>query len=1263
MKITCIPTVTTASLVQAVQRLRGEHDLDLDLRIYHPHSIDEELVDSEELEFDLKTSDVVLVDIRGSGRSTDTVCQALKDGDNIVINLMSPTSKIMAITRLGSFRGSAVAGRIRPGEVRDAEEVWRRIARMEKMIQTAGKLVPLGPMRDASNYVQICRYWRYGGVENYRNMILLLLRDYQGLRLPPPKDPHEPPEYGIYHPSLGHFADLDEYLIRSGYDPARPTIGILFYGNMHFDQCLPTLEALVERLRDFNFIPVFSDSLHNLLAMRKFFFCKGQPILDLLVNLTLFRLNGGPLGGDHQLTRELLKELDVPVITPASMYSREIEHWSDSETGLSPIETIMAVIWPELDGCIEPIPCCGIQSVDAGGLQASQVAIIPDRLDRLAGRLAAWARLKKKPIPEKRVAVIIYDYPPGEENLGRASYLDVFKSLKTLLAELRAEGYSLNVPGDDLPSIFEEMAAVNTGMWLPRSTTLKRCPSLEVLDYEEFFSRLPLPMREEMLESWGQPPGEVMVEDGRLLIPGIDLGNVFVGVQPARPPLDDQDISRASHDKTRPPHHQYLAFYHWLQDRWKADVVVHLGTHGLAEFTKGKEVGMSSRCFPDLLIGNLPHLYFYHVVNTSEVVIAKRRLYGTIVGYNSPAYTTSGLYEKYEVLQALIDEHSEARVQDPGRCARVEELILAKAEELHFSSARLEEIHDELYRMRRRIIPQGLHVLGEEYGLEARKRYLEFVLRYDRDGARSLNRILAEARGVDYDLALKNREDYLDTLKAVDSDCIRLADMCFDGSLDEAVMMSSLAGQAGQELARTLSCGLSMVRDYADNRLELHNFLRGLCTQHIEQAGGGDVIRSPEVLPTGRNLTQFDPTRIPTATALERGKEIAERTLEAYRDRAGGYPGTVGIVLWGFETTKTGGESVGQILHYLGLRLERMPGAWSPRLAPMSLQELGRPRIDCLVNICGFFRDMFPNVAQLLDQAFNLVAELDEPPERNFVRKHSLENRDRLMQGLQSTDQFLDHRSLKELRKMANGRVFGPRAGEYGTRMLPLVEDSVWQTEDELAEVFIQSMNHLYAENIHAQKNDLLYRANLERVDVVSQVRDSTDREVIDLDHYFEFFGGLSSAVRLARGREPQMLITDTTEVAMETADIRETVTRAVRTRLLNPRWISGMLEHDFHGAQQVAERMENMLGLAATTGSVEGWIWSSLAKRYLFDREVLRRLVKNNKYAAMDVAERLLEAQRRGYWKATIEELEKLRDICLEIEGGVEEVVETHGG
>ncbi|QYZ80167.1 magnesium chelatase subunit H [Methanofollis formosanus] len=1263
MKITAISTVSSRRFYDAVRRLNETFGTAVELRIYYPHQINNEECDEEQLRDDLASADAVLLDIRGQGRADEIAYAVLAGGTQTVVNMMAPIGRMMEITRLGAFSGrefmkrfeerSGGEGRRRGGDLvseADRKKLNENVRNIQNSVESAGRNSKIPALRDAAAYVRATKYWRHGGEENYYNLFLFLLKNYLGLPdLPDAADPVEYPDFGIFHPELGYFTAKPDYLAACGHTPDRPAVGIIFHGGMHLDQNIPQIEAFIRACPEFTFVPVYTSGAENLEAIRTYFFEEGRAAVDAVINLMWFRINGGPLGGDPDETLRLLKSLDVPVFAPASMFSQEIEAWEEDTAGLSPVMTIMAVIWPELDGCIEPIPCCALQTTEIDGCEVKEVAPIPDRIDRICGRLKNWLRLKRTPNAEKRVAVLVYDYPPGEGNIGGAAYLDVFVSVKRLMEHLREEGYTLEVPDEPLHELFEKNCVVNSGKWHGTAETLAHNAGLPAPEYQDYFSGFPAEVQADVVEAWGPPPGRVMTAGNALLVPGLEFGNVFVGIQPARPPLDESDLAKATHDKTKPPHHQYIAYYYWLREVWKADLVFHVGTHGLAEFMKGKEIGMSGRCFPDILIGEMPHLYIYHILNTSESTIAKRRLYGTMVSYNSPPYSTSDLYERYAELEELIDEYEEATAREQAlRAERVEEKIRTLAEDLHMTATSIPEMHVELYEMKRSIIPQGLHTLGEVYGMDELISFVEFVLRYDRDGMRSLNRILADAGGLDYDAALRDRETYAAALDRVDRACRPIVERCIRDSVAAAGETSGLTGPLREELERTLAFGLALAENYADNGNEITSCLRGLSTRYIEPRLGGDVVRTPDVLPTGTNMNQFDPTKIPTRTAAERGAEIAANTLDAYRAEGGKYPESVGIVLWGFETTKTGGESIGQVLEYLGVRVVRTAGAWHPQLEVVPLQDLGRPRIDCLLTICGFFRDMFPNLIALLSRAFALVSDLDEPEEMNFVKKHSRENLEKLTAS-GTTDPTT-------ARRIACARIYGPRAGEYGTRLLQLTEDSIWKEEQDLADVFIDSMNHLYIENMHGVRADDAYRSNLSRVEMVSQVRDSHDYEVTDLDHYFEFFGGLNRAVRSESGREPMMMISDTTKEVIQTEGIGDVIRRATRTRLLNPKWIDAMLEHDFHGAQVIEERVYNTLGLAATTNAVDNWVWSSIAERFVFDEEMRKRLEENNRYATAGLMERLFEAESRGYWDATEEEMAKMRSAYLDLEGDIEE-------
>lgn len=498
-----------------------------------------------------------------------------------------------------------------------------------------------------------------------------------------------------------------------------------------------------------------------------------------------------------------------------------------------------------------------------------------------------------------------------------------------------------------------------------------------------------------------------MTLDGRFILPAMTFGNLLLGIQPARGFHADPD--KIAHDKTLPPHHQYAAFYRWLERRWQPDCVVHVGTHGTLEFLKGKEMGMSGRCFPEALIGDVPHLYFYHVVNASEATIAKRRSLGVLINYNSPSFAAGGLYDDYETLDGLIGEYLEALTLEPSRAERLGRRILEQAADLHLGADSVAAVQEEISLMKRSIIPKGLHILGEDIAEPDRIAFAEFFLRYDRGEVPALHRLLAEERGHDYETLLcPTRADHpasgAGVLAAIESEVAAVVKTAWtSGRLPEREPHHTAVANA-LRAARAL-----------DGGLEWENFFTGLSGGYIEPGLGGDPLRNPDALPTGRNSFQFDPRLVPSDEACRRGREIAENTLAHYRDLNGDWPDSTAVILWGFETTKTRGETVGQVLAYLGVRIIPGSNPYHKKLEPVPSAELGRPRVDCLVQICGFFRDMYPNVLDMIDRAFSLVSDLDEPPEANPVRKNTL----RLSEELAGTV------PEDQLRRIAAGRIYG----------------------------------------------------------------------------------------------------------------------------------------------------------------------------------------------------------------------------------------------
>lgn len=1179
VKVLLISTIVSRNIKKAIEDVNNY----VNVRLIYTHELQNYNI--KDLQEFVDWAGVVLIDVRGDPGVLTNINYREKD----VVYLIGGSPTLMAKAKLGRFKMPAKAGSM---TMRSPETVKKWIERIQKVIEGLGKILPFGAFKDGSDYIRVVKYWANGGYENYKNMFLLFAKR-AGADVEV-KDPIEFPERGIYHPVYGF--DYKPII-----DPNKPTVGILFYGGMHLDEHIKTIEQLVKKI-DANIIPVYTEGILALKAIEEYF-----TNVDAIISLLWFRLNGGPFGGDPRPTIELLKKRKAKLFTPASMFMQEIDDWEKNQRGLNIIQTITTVVLPEMDGGVEPIPICGVKN--------DEVIPIEDRVDKLVKRVNKWLELKRKPNPDKKIAIIVYNYPPGEENLCNAAYLDTFKSVERVLEELEKEGY--NVKKADLEKLFLGKNLFNPKLYPPEKID---CVRMSVNKYLEYFNNLPENAKRDVIKFWGEPPGKIMVDNKGILIPGVMLGNIFIGIQPSRRPIltSKEDLYSAIHDKTKPPHHQYLAFYFWLEKVFKADCVIHVGTHGLAEFMKGKEIGMSYKCFPDILIGEMPHLYIYHVLNTSEATIAKRRLYGTLISYNSPPYTTADLYEDYIKAEEYLDEYREALNKDVARAEAAKRKILDLAKKLNLAE-NLDEIEAKIYEYKRSIIPKGLHILGENYSLEEIEEFMVLFTRYDRGEIKSLNRLICEDRGWNYNEVLEDPVK----LKEVDNEA-------------KNTIKRFLRGESiprGYE--RTLKYCLTVAKSFADNSLEIKNLLEGLEANYIEPSTGGDVIRNPDALPTGRNIYQFDPMKVPTEAATERGRYIAIETIKRYFQKHKRFPESVGLVLWGFETVTTYGETVAQIFEYLGVEIIHK-NPWEKELKVIPLEKLGHPRIDVVVTICGFFREMFPNVMELIDKAVNLVSELKEQEETNFVKKHAKE--------------------LEKFGDIGRVRIFGPVATEYGTRMLQLVEDSVWKDESDLSEAYISSMCYAYGKGVYSQEARDVFKSLLKNVDLVSQVRHSHDYEITDLDHYYEFFGGLSKSVEIVKGKKPEMLIADSTKEAVKVEDVKDAIERGSVTRTLNPKWIEEMLKHGFLGVQKIADRVEYLLGLDSTTGAVEDWIWDRVAGRFVLDNEMFERLKNANPYATREIMEKLLEANKRGYWNADKEILDKIREKYIEIEGMIEE-------
>ncbi len=1161
-------------LPQAVRRVNQMSPQAMALRVYYAVNEFSKETRDKLLE-DIEAADATFLDLMGAPpvnvEAVNRGC-AMTRG-HVIPYGASPRESM----RLGAFTARTMG--MDPAEgTRDRQDrptpSPEAMEKMQTMAKAVGKVLP-GKMRDMRNYALLCSYFQNATQENYDQMLLLLGAEYGKIRgLPKAKPPVEPAPCAVYDPETGTpYEDMAAFQKAMGYGNEKPNVALHFTAYAYPTDTFPCVRAIAEQLSSFcNVYPIGTSGFHHQFKkdLRRFLLTPQVPV-SLYLDCTPFRISAGPMGGSADEGVEMLKQVDAPYLHPMFLTRRTQEDWARSAAGCSANEVLISMMLPEMDGATEIIPVAAMEERSAAQEEPKgyELRMIPERLDHVAQRVRRHLHLRQLDNSQKRVAILCYNYPPGEANLFGGAFLDTFASVAAILARLKQEGYETNaLTARDLREIFTMGKAVNSGLYDTNWDGMIRWNRRQYRDDPEICA------------AWGSAPGEIMTQGSDFLIPGTIQGNIFIGLQPAR--SGRADTAAVYHDKTLPPHHQYAAFYQWLQEEFRADVIVHVGTHGTLEFLKGKEYGMSGSCWPDRLIGQLPHLYLYDCGNPAEAMIAKRRSHANLISYQPPVFVPGGLYGDWLELSTRLDTYHHLEAVSPGSAEDAKQLVLEQAALLSLPQD-LEEIESELYRMSRSLIPKGLHIFGESYTEEELDQY-------------AMGIATLRCGGKDPD----------------------------DNTLAQARKDAAPAGHCH----------------------EMEGLLAALDERYHPPRLAGDIFRSPEILPSGYNLYQFDSRLVPSEAAVRRGSRIAGQTLRAYYEEHHCYPQSVAVIAWGLETSRTQGESIGEILAYLGVRPARGSSLWDHKYELIPLRELGRPRVDVTVNICGFFRDMFYPLIEQLDDVLHMLFAAPESEEQNYFRAHARRRYQRLME---------EGYSPEEAEELAVARIFGPKEGEYGTGLTELLQQKAWQQEQELGANYTDSLHYLYSRHSSGRKAKRLYQENLGCVDLISQLRASTEYEITDLDHYYEFFGGLAKSVEMVRGKKSAMYITDVTGGQVHTETVDRSIARGLRTRVLNPKWIDGMLAHPYHGGEQIARRFENVQGLAATTGAVAPHFYDDLEACYVKDEARKRQMAENNPHAYLKILEQMLEYHSRGYWDASQEQLDRIQSAYLDLEQQLE--------
>uniref|UniRef100_A0A7C3UXV9 Cobaltochelatase subunit CobN n=1 Tax=Desulfobacca acetoxidans TaxID=60893 RepID=A0A7C3UXV9_9BACT len=1149
-------------------------------------------------------------------------------------------------------------------------------------------------------------YIAEGGPENFRRLLIYLA----SLVRPelPVLEPSPLPWQGLVRPpDQTVYETVDDYLAAHPFSQSQ-TVGLYFSRHSFTNTDMALEQALLEALeaQGLNVLPVFSHSNPDpeagawgpLKTARHYFLTPdGQSRVQALINLHYFFL-GRDLHGDVAETGvaaqsvAFFRELNVPVFKPIYSHTKTIQEWEEDPQGLT-AEVCFGIAMPEFEGSIEPVMIGCVQRLsDAQSDTVFEIREpIRSRVAHVAARIARWLHLAAKPPAARKVVLVLHKNECAglEAGVGGAAGLDSGESVVRVMRRLREHGYQV----DDIPASGEALMqtilskkAIAEFRWTTVDEIISKGGHLALLEnerYLEWFQNLPAKAREDIIAAWGEPPGQTlngvppsMVYDGKLVITGLNFGHVNVIMQPKRGCAGsrcDGRVCKILHDPDIPPPHQYLATYMYLDRIFGADVIVHVGTHGNLEWLPGKGAGLSASCWPDIAIGPVPHLYIYNADNPAEGVVAKRRSYATLVDHQQAVQTTADIYGELQELEELLNEYQRTGPEDRARAHQLEHLVQEAINRNHLRAeidavqpqdfqAVVTRCHELLSRVRNSQTTIGLHILGERPQGEQRAEVINTILRFDSTNELNTRRLVFDSWGEDILLALRepgrlSRRGivYGDLLYAAD----RLAHSLIYRLLQGEDLWQILQGHPDLHLPKDpalkerFSRFAALVQEInrrLEDSEEIEALRHALGVGYVPAGPSGYLSRGRyDVLPTGRNFYNVDPTRIPTQAAYRVGVKLAEALLQRFLQEENRYPETVGMVWLASDIMRADGEQIGQILHLLGAKPVWRANGQVAGFDIIPLEDLGRPRIDVKIRVSGITRDCFPNAIKYVDQVIQAVALRQEPVEQNYLRRHIIG---------QARKQQLSLKDQGHFRRLSY-RIFCAQPGVYRAGVNLAVYASAWQTEQDLADVYLFWNGYAYgADGFGVQAHQELL-TNLKRVEVTFDKHISDEGDFLDCCGYFSNYGGMTAAVKALAGRNPKTYYGDTRDPAnIGVTDFADEMRRVVRAKLLHPKFIEGLKAHGYKGAGDLAKRIGRVYGYGATTGQVDNWIFDEITKTFVLDPAMQAWFDQVNPWALEEIGRRLLEAASRGIWQPDPELLEKLKEVYLQVEARLEDTM-----
>ena len=1138
-------------------------------------------------------------------------------------------------------------------------------------------------LQSSEDYATVYKLETIGGDENHLSALKWALKTFDNANIEVPQ-PVIPRAQGVYIPGKGDLS-LEEGLKDVG-KSGRPVIALFFVNVFMLRHNTAAMDVIWNKIVDIGAEPVaiflksYEDEVTGSIGAARiideYLVRDGKPIVDAVINTMGFAmtLTAKPGIGEQVPDDKFFERLDVPIIQAINLYG-PAKDWKESPFGLSPADIAMSVVDPEYDGQIDSVPYCGTERMENGDYK--QVAI-EDRCSAIVEMAYRWAMLRHTHNKEKKVAILIYMYPPRQDLAGGGYGLDTLQSVSDMLRWFRNDGYTLDwMPENGKELVTRLLEGVtNDDNW--KSDKQLRDVAVDTVPmekYDEWFSQISESARKRFVDAWGEPPGELHTLDGEFLLPGIMNGNVFIGFQPDRGKCTTESI----HDPWISPPHQYLAFYRWLKETWGADAVVHIGTHGTLEWLPGKSVGLSEECDPDIILGKMPNINPYIIDNPGEGMQSKRRQYAVTTTHMIPSMARSGGYDEINELEIAVQAYLKARDfgqndKLPSIMEKVIELCvkLNMISDLGLSAdcsfeemnSKVDHLYDYILEVKDALIKDGLHILGEIPKEERMDEMVYSLVRYPNGNVPSLREAIGRIHGYEVEELLRDPSGFLpdgrlkgEEIDLIDSEMfsliVRSRETGFDIAKTKDIADSLYSGDHKElDLALEFMCGflIDAIRRMGD---ELGNVMKALNGRFVPPGPSGCPGRGrAQILPTGRNFYSIDPDGIPWNSSWEIGSKMAEQMVSRYLDDNGSYPKTVGIILWATDTMKTGGDDVAYILKLMGLRpVWAEYGGRVKDIEVISLEELGRPRIDVTLRISGLFRDTFPNLSILIDRGVQMIADLDEDDDVNYlaanVRKDIV---DSIAQGI----------PVDQAKRMATFRVFGDKPGEYGCGISSLIDSGNWKTVDDLGEAYVKHGCYVYGKGLKGEAQPEMFRRRLKVMDVTVKNHNTRAVDMLDMDDDYDSLGGFNAAVTSIRGKKPTSFMGDSSDTQFLKLRTTEEECRFIfRSKIDNPKWLEGLKKHGFAGAKELSKLFDFTMGWSGTSDIIEEWMYDDLAERFVLDEETREWIKDENPYAMMAMLARLQEAMNRGFWDPNDEMKDRLKDIYIEFEERIEEITD----